>query len=177
MGNHKNQRKDLDTAREALASWRRSHDGRGRPIPAALWSDAADVAVGLLRDTYVLSSGSAARPARTAQTTVSHENLPSLAAPGAPARHGLACKRVVGKSLPPRRGYIHPCPKERTPRGVVVAVVTSQVPTKNCHEMLPDPAVADAICDRLVHNAHVLSLKGPSIRKVNGLGEKKEDQG
>jgi len=43
--------------------------------------------------------------------------------------------------------------------------------------MLADPTVADAICDRLVHNAHVLSLKGPSIRKVKGLGEKKEDQG
>lgn len=56
-------------------------------------------------------------------------------------------------------------------------VVTSQVPTKSWHEMLADPTVADAICDRLVHNAHVLSLKGPSIRKMKGLGEKKEDQG
>jgi DNA replication protein DnaC len=56
-------------------------------------------------------------------------------------------------------------------------VVTSQVPTKSWHEMLADPTVADAICDRLVHNAHVLSLKGPSIRKVKGLGEKKDEQG
>jgi hypothetical protein len=44
MGHHKNQGTDLDTTREALASWRQSHGGRGRPIPAALWSDAADVA-------------------------------------------------------------------------------------------------------------------------------------
>jgi DNA replication protein DnaC len=51
-------------------------------------------------------------------------------------------------------------------------VVTSQAPTKTWHEMLADPTVADAICDRLVHNAHVLSLKGPSIRKKKGLGEK-----
>lgn len=51
-------------------------------------------------------------------------------------------------------------------------VVTSQVPTKTWHEMLADPTVADAICDRLVHNAHVLSLKGPSLRKKKGLGEK-----
>jgi len=57
-------------------------------------------------------------------------------------------------------------------------VVTSQVPTKTWHEMLADPTVADAICDRLVHNAHVLSLKGPSIRKKKGLGEKStEEQG
>lgn len=53
-------------------------------------------------------------------------------------------------------------------------VVTSQVPTKTWHEMLADPTVADAICDRLVHNAHVLSLKGPSIRKKKGMGEKGE---
>ncbi|HEY4915735.1 MAG TPA: hypothetical protein VIH92_02400 [Solirubrobacteraceae bacterium] len=44
MGHDKNWGKDLDTTRAALASWRRLHGGRGRPIPAALWSDAADVA-------------------------------------------------------------------------------------------------------------------------------------
>ena len=44
MGHDKNRGKDLDTTREALASWRRVHGGRGRPIPAALWSDAAGVA-------------------------------------------------------------------------------------------------------------------------------------
>jgi len=55
-------------------------------------------------------------------------------------------------------------------------VVTSQVPTKTWHEMLQDPTVADAICDRLVHNAHVLSLKGPSIRKKKGLGGESTDE-
>ena len=44
MGLITKQGKDLEAAREALASWRRSHGGRGRPIPPALWSDAADVA-------------------------------------------------------------------------------------------------------------------------------------
>ncbi len=47
---------------------------------------------------------------------------------------------------------------------------------KSWHEMLADPTVADAICDRLVHNAHVLSLKGPSIRKVKGLGGKNTEE-
>jgi DNA replication protein DnaC len=55
-------------------------------------------------------------------------------------------------------------------------VVTSQIPTKSWHEMLADPTVADAICDRLVHNAHVLSLKGPSIRKTRGLGGKSAEE-
>ena len=48
-------------------------------------------------------------------------------------------------------------------------IVTSQVPTKSWHEMLADPTLADAICDRLVHNAHLIALKGPSIRKKKGL--------
>ena len=49
-------------------------------------------------------------------------------------------------------------------------VITSQVPTKSWHEAITDPTIADAICDRLVHNAHVLSLRGQSGRKKKGLG-------
>jgi DNA replication protein DnaC len=56
-------------------------------------------------------------------------------------------------------------------------VVTSQVPMKTWHEILADPTVADAICDRRVHNTHVLSLKGPSIKKKKRLaGKKRMDQ-
>jgi hypothetical protein len=47
MGLDTRRGKDLEAVREALASWRRSHGGRGRPIPPALWSKAADVARGL----------------------------------------------------------------------------------------------------------------------------------
>jgi DNA replication protein DnaC len=53
--------------------------------------------------------------------------------------------------------------------GASSTVVTSQVPTKNWHEMLADPTIADAICDRLIHNAHVIALKGPSAREKKGL--------
>jgi hypothetical protein len=48
-------------------------------------------------------------------------------------------------------------------------VITTQVPTKTWHEALTDPTIADAICDRLVHNAHVLKLGGPSIRRKKAL--------
>jgi DNA replication protein DnaC len=48
-------------------------------------------------------------------------------------------------------------------------VITTQVPTKTWHEALSDPTIADAICDRLVHNAHVLKLGGPSIRRKKAL--------
>jgi DNA replication protein DnaC len=48
-------------------------------------------------------------------------------------------------------------------------VVTTQVPTKNWHEKLGDPTMADAICDRVIHNAHVIAIRGPSIREKKGM--------
>jgi DNA replication protein DnaC len=45
-------------------------------------------------------------------------------------------------------------------------IVTSQVDVKHWHEMIANPTVADAILDRLVHNAHRLNLAGESIRKT-----------
>jgi len=44
-------------------------------------------------------------------------------------------------------------------------IVTSQLAPKKWHEHIVDPTHADAICDRLIHNAHRLVLKGPSKRK------------
>lgn len=43
-------------------------------------------------------------------------------------------------------------------------VVTSQCPLKQWHEAIGDPTLADAILDRLVHNAYKIALKGPSMR-------------
>ena len=44
-------------------------------------------------------------------------------------------------------------------------LVTSQLPIENWHDALGDPTFADAILDRLVHNAYKLKLKGGSMRK------------
>ena len=44
-------------------------------------------------------------------------------------------------------------------------IVTSQLPVEHWHEIIGDPTLADAILDRLVHNAHRLTLKGESLRK------------
>lgn len=44
-------------------------------------------------------------------------------------------------------------------------VMTSQVPTKEWHTVIGEPTVADAICDRLFHNAIRIELKGESMRK------------
>ena len=49
-------------------------------------------------------------------------------------------------------------------------VITSQLDPKHWHDFIGDETMADAICDRLVHNAHRLKLEGESIRKKYGLG-------
>jgi len=44
-------------------------------------------------------------------------------------------------------------------------IVTSQLPIKHWHEYINDPSIADALLDRVVHNAHKIELKGASRRK------------
>lgn len=44
-------------------------------------------------------------------------------------------------------------------------LVTSQFPVDRWHELIADPTLADAILDRLVHNAYRVALKGESMRK------------
>jgi DNA replication protein DnaC len=45
-------------------------------------------------------------------------------------------------------------------------LVTSQVPVADWHKLMPDPTLADAVLDRLVHNAHRVALTGESMRKT-----------
>jgi DNA replication protein DnaC len=47
-------------------------------------------------------------------------------------------------------------------------MATSQLPVDNWHAAIGEPTVADAILDRLVHNAHRLTLNGESMRKTRG---------
>lgn len=46
----------------------------------------------------------------------------------------------------------------------VSTVIASQCPTKDWHQNIGDPTIADAICDRLLHNAYKIALKGDTIR-------------
>jgi DNA replication protein DnaC len=45
-------------------------------------------------------------------------------------------------------------------------IITSQLPVENWHQVIADPTYADAILDRLVHNAQRLNLTGDSLRKT-----------
>lgn len=51
-------------------------------------------------------------------------------------------------------------------------VVTSQLPLSAWHEVIGDPTYADAILDRLVHNAHRIELTGESLRRTRGKQSK-----
>ncbi|MCP4119012.1 MAG: ATP-binding protein, partial [Desulfobacteraceae bacterium] len=47
---------------------------------------------------------------------------------------------------------------------------------ENWHESIGDPTIADAILDRLIHNAHKFNLKGDSMRKRRKNIVNKEEQ-
>ena len=53
---------------------------------------------------------------------------------------------------------------DRNGRGSTI--ITSQLPVEHWHETIGNPTIADAILDRVVHNAHRLTLKGESLRKA-----------
>ena len=46
-------------------------------------------------------------------------------------------------------------------------IIISQLPFEQWYEVFGDPTIADAICDRLFHNAHKIEIKGDSMRKNN----------
>lgn len=52
--------------------------------------------------------------------------------------------------------------------GLRATVIGSQLAPERWHNYLADPTVADAICDRALHGAHRIALKGPSRRKNVG---------
>jgi len=53
-------------------------------------------------------------------------------------------------------------------------VITSQPPVDAWHALIGEPTYADAILDRIVHNAHRIDLDGETIRKKRGRAGKGE---
>lgn len=61
--------------------------------------------------------------------------------------------------------------------GLSSTIVTSQRDPDQWHAVIGDETIADAVLDRLVHNAHRIKLAGPSIRKTkNGLTQEAEKE-
>ncbi|MCD9834193.1 ATP-binding protein, partial [Bradyrhizobium diazoefficiens] len=96
-----------------------------------------------------------------------HENLLVTGATGL-GKSWLACA-LGHKACRDNRSVLY----HRVPRlfealdrhGRASTIVTSQLPVDTWHGAIGDPTVADAILDRLVHNAHRLQLTGESMRK------------
>jgi DNA replication protein DnaC len=44
-------------------------------------------------------------------------------------------------------------------------IITSQLPVKQWYEVIGEKTIADAILDRIVHDAHRVEIKGESLRK------------
>jgi DNA replication protein DnaC len=57
--------------------------------------------------------------------------------------------------------------EERYGRGATM--ITSQIPVDRWHDVIGDPTLADAILDRVIHNAHRLKLKGDSLRRKTAI--------
>jgi DNA replication protein DnaC len=66
---------------------------------------------------------------------------------------------------PPERKDLLELMEDR--HGLHSTLITSQLPLEHWHTYLGDPTMADAILDRLLHNAHKIHLKGESMRKTS----------
>lgn len=53
---------------------------------------------------------------------------------------------------------------QQSQRGALL--ITSQYPTEKWYDLFNDPTIADAILDRIVHQAHFIKLQGESLRKT-----------
>lgn len=62
--------------------------------------------------------------------------------------------------------------------GINSTIITSQLPLKHWHDTIGNPTLADAILDRLIHNAYQIQLKGESMRKTKSVttGKNNESQ-
>jgi len=60
-------------------------------------------------------------------------------------------------------------------QGQGATLISSQFPVQQWHEIIADATVADAILDRLVHNAYRIELKGESMRKSQTLPSENEN--
>jgi len=55
-------------------------------------------------------------------------------------------------------------------------IVSTQLPIESWHDNIRDPTIADAILDRLIHNAHKINLKGESMRKLRSKSPKTREE-
>ena len=50
--------------------------------------------------------------------------------------------------------------------GIASTIITSQLPVSAWHDVIGDPTISDAICDRIIHNCLRIELNGPTAREI-----------
>ena len=55
--------------------------------------------------------------------------------------------------------------------GHASTMITSQLPVKTWYDLIGEPTFADAILDRIIHNAYRIVLEGQSMRKMSPLND------
>jgi DNA replication protein DnaC len=60
--------------------------------------------------------------------------------------------------------------------GLSSTIVATQLPIESWHDNIRDPTIADAILDRLIHNAYPIELEGDSMRKLRAKAKKTPEQ-
>jgi DNA replication protein DnaC len=63
----------------------------------------------------------------------------------------------------PARASLMELVEDRHNKGAII--ITSQLPVSKWHDLIGEQTVADAILDRIIHNAHRVELKGESLRR------------
>ena len=56
-------------------------------------------------------------------------------------------------------------------------LIATQLPVTSWHEAVGEASMGDAICDRLIHGAHKVAIKGPSMRQVHARRSRAEKEG
>nr|VFK26885.1 MAG: IstB-like ATP binding protein [Candidatus Kentron sp. LPFa] len=69
----------------------------------------------------------------------------------------------IQKITAPQRSDLMELIEDR--HGLCSTLIASQLPVDNWHEYIGEATLADAILDRLIHNAHRLTLQGESMRR------------
>lgn len=80
---------------------------------------------------------------------------------------------LVPMSAPERRDLLEVIEERHALSSTIVA---TQLPIESWHDNIRDPTIADAILDRLIHNAHKINLKGQSMRKLRSKSTKTPEE-
>jgi DNA replication protein DnaC len=69
--------------------------------------------------------------------------------------------RALGISRPSVAQYL----TDYRSSGLSYSAIASHIPIPRWHQIIGEPTIADAICDRIIHHAHRIELEGESVRK------------